>query len=223
MRGLYAIVDVDLCRSRGLLPVALAEALFDAKPAALQLRDKHGAARDTLTLLRAMVPLAARAGVPFFANDRVDLALLAGCDGVHVGQDDVPVRAARDLAADHLMLGVSTHNRADVEGAFGAPADYVAIGPVFATTSKERPSPTLGLSGLLELASLARLGAPNRPLVAIGGVTIETAGATGALVDAVAMIGALVPPEPGVSVPERLSRVRARAERLHRAVLGEAL
>src|SRR5690242_12793632 len=99
MRGLYAIVDTQSLNARGVDPVAFAEAVLDAKPAALQLRDKEGTAQRTLSLLRSIGSLARRAGVPFYGNDRPDLALLAGCDGVHVGQDDVPVEAARLLSS----------------------------------------------------------------------------------------------------------------------------
>src|SRR5271165_3731181 len=116
MRGLYAIVDVAALDERGLDPVQFAEAILAARPAALQLRDKTGGARRTLAMLRGIAPLAARAGVPLFANDRPDLALLAGCDGVHVGQDDVPVALVRKVAPG-LRVGLSTHDAAQVEAA----------------------------------------------------------------------------------------------------------
>src|SRR5262249_31306735 len=95
MRGLYAIVDTDALPPRGIAPGAVAQAVLDAQPAAIQLRDKRSGGRRTLELLRAIRPLAARAGVPLYGNDRPDLALLARCDGVHLGQDDVPVDMAR--------------------------------------------------------------------------------------------------------------------------------
>src|SRR3954468_1471063 len=112
MRGLYAIVDIEALERRGagLDPVRFAEAVLSVHPAAMQLRDKRGGARRTLSLLRAIAPLAGRAGVPLFANDRPDLALLAGGDGVHVGQDDVPVSLVHDLSAragTRLKVGLS--------------------------------------------------------------------------------------------------------------------
>src|SRR5262245_44339018 len=113
MRGLYAIVDTGALEQRAMAVIPFAEAVLDAKPAALQLRDKGGGARRTLALLRDLRPLADRAGVPLFANDRPDLAVLACCDGVHLGQDDLPVDAARALiqrAGGALRVGLSTHD-----------------------------------------------------------------------------------------------------------------
>ena len=203
MRGLYAIVDVETLERTHLDPIRFAEAILAARPAALQLRDKGGGARRTLSLLRAIAPLAARAGVPFFANDRPDLALLAGCDGVHVGQDDVPVPLVRSLVparrpgsswtGSALLVGLSTHDAVQVEAALEEGPDYLAVGPIFSTTSKDRPSPVVGLDRLAVLAGRVRAVRPGLPVVAIGGITLETAGAVGALVDAVAVIGALVP------------------------------
>jgi thiamine-phosphate pyrophosphorylase len=214
MRGLYAILDTDALDRRALDPCAFAEAVLDARPAAVQLRDKASGARRTLALLRSLAPLAARAGVPLFANDRPDLALLARCDGVHVGQDDVPPALVRGLGGA-LRVGLSTHDEAQLDAALDEPIDYAAIGPVFATTSKERPSPVVGVSRLRALAARARAARPDLPLVAIGGVTAATAGEVGAIVDAVAVIGALLP-EPG----EGLEGARDRARRLHEAIVG---
>ena len=216
MRGLYAIVDVDALGRRGLDPVRFAEAVLSARPAALQLRDKKSGARATLALLRAIAPLAARAGVPFFANDRPDLALLARCDGVHVGQEDLPVRLVRTIGSG-LRVGLSTHDAAQVEEALEQAPDYVAIGPVFATGSKERPDPVVGLAGLGALAARVRAARPGVPVVAIGGISRETAGAVGAVADAVAVIGALVPDGGGTEVYDD---VRARAVELHARVVG---
>jgi thiamine-phosphate pyrophosphorylase len=213
MRGLYAIIDLDALTRRGVLPLPFAERVIAARPAAIQLRDKRGHARETLALLRAVAPLAAAAGVPFFANDRPDLALLAGCDGVHVGQDDLPVALIRS-AFPRLRVGLSTHDAAQVEQAAREAPDYLAVGPIFATASKENPSPVVGVAGLRELVARARRARPGLPIVAIGGVTLETAGEIGSMVDAVAVIGALLP-EAGLSAVEE--RVRA----LHATILGE--
>ncbi len=213
MRGLYAIVDIEALARRGVPPVPFAERVLAARPAAIQLRDKRGHARETLALLRAIAPLAAAAGVPFFANDRPDLALLAGCDGVHVGQDDLPVALIRS-AFPRLRVGLSTHDAAQVEQAAAEAPDYLAVGPIFATASKDNPSPVVGIEGLRELVGCARAARPGLPIVAIGGITLETAAAVGALVDAVAVIGALLP-EAG------LSAVEERARALHATILGE--
>lgn len=218
MRGLYAIVDVEALERRGLAPIAFAERVLAARPAAIQLRDKRGGARRTLSLLRAIAPLAGRAGVPLFANDRPDLALLAGGDGVHVGQDDVPVSLVHDLSAragTRLKVGLSTHNAVQIEEALGQPEaalDYLAVGPIFPTSNKDKPSPVLGLDGLRALAARARSLRPGLPIVAIGGITLQNAGAVGAIADAAAVIGGLL--------PEHLDATTARAEALHRAICG---
>ena len=217
MRGLYAIADVDALDRHALDPVRFADAVLAARPAALQLRDKQSGARRTLDLLRSLAPLAARAGVPFFANDRPDLALLAGCDGVHVGQDDLPVALVRKVAPG-LRTGLSTHDAAQIDAALHDDLpDYLAIGPVFATSSKDRPSPVVGLDGLASLAARVRAARPGLPLVAIGGITLATAAKVGALVDAVAVIGALLP-EAGS--PDAYGEVTARARALHAAITG---
>jgi thiamine-phosphate pyrophosphorylase len=216
MRGLYAIVDVESLERRGLDPLRFAESVLDARPAALQLRDKSGGARRTLALLRAIAPAAAAAGVPFFANDRPDLALLAGCPGVHVGQDDLPVPLVRSLGP--LQVGVSTHDAAQVDAALADAPDYLAIGPIFATASKDRPSPVVGLDGLAALSARVRAARPGLPIVAIGGVTLARAAAVGAHADAVAVIQALLPDGSG---PEAYVEVAARARALHDAIRGE--
>lgn len=218
MRGLYAILDIDALERRALPFMSFAERVLLARPAALQLRDKRGGARRTLDLLRALAPLAAGAGVPLFANDRPDLALLAGVDGVHVGQDDLPPAEVLALAAragKTLRIGLSTHNCAQVEEALGSSEQaltYLAMGPIFPTANKDNPDPVLGLEGLADLAALARRLRPGLPIVAIGGITLENAGAVGAIADAAAVIG-------GLALSD-LDAVRARAEALHAAIAG---
>jgi thiamine-phosphate pyrophosphorylase len=219
MRGLYAIVDVEALERRGIEPIAFAECVLSARPAAVQLRDKRGGARRTLELLRAIASLASSAGVPLFANDRPDLALLARCRGVHLGQDDVPVALARALAERAgipLAVGLSTHNAAQVDAALadaGHELDYLAIGPIFPTTNKDKPDPVLGLDGLRSLAARARSLRPGLPIVAIGGITLETAAEVGAVADVVAVIGALARSDLGL--------VGARVEALHAAIVGD--
>jgi thiamine-phosphate pyrophosphorylase len=228
MQGLYAIVDTDTLTKRGIEVVPFAEAVLEARPVALQLRDKNGDARRTLELLRAIAPLCARAGVPLFANDRPDLALLAGCTGVHLGQLDLPASAARALAlapgavdpprTHGLLIGLSTNSLAELDAALAQRPEYVAIGPVFPTISKERPDPAVGLEVFGALASHARRVSPGVPVVGIGGITLETAGSIGALADAAAVISALVP-EQGEG-KALLDGVRARARALSAAILG---
>jgi thiamine-phosphate pyrophosphorylase len=218
MRGLYAIVDTDTLSARRVAVLPFVEAILDARPAAVQLRDKSGGARATLDLLRAIKPLCARAGVPLFANDRPDLAILARCDGVHLGQDDVPVSLARSLIPEgaRLSVGLSTHNASDIEGALRDDPDYIAVGPIFPTSSKDRPSPVVGLEILREHVLQIRREKPGLPIVAIGGITLATAGVVGSLADCAAVIGALLP---GEGTPS-LDAIRARARSLHAAVLA---
>ena len=219
MRGLYAIVDVESLKKREIDPQRFAESVLAAAPAAVQIRDKSGGARRALSLLRAVQPLAARAGVPLFANDRPDLALLAGCDGVHVGQDDLPVALVRSLAGGRaLRVGLSTHDAAQVEAAIAEAPDYIAIGPIFPTASKEKPSPVVGLDGLSDLAARVRRVRPDLPIVAIGGISLANAAEVGAIADAAAVIQALLPESAG---PAAWDEVTARAKALGAAIRGE--
>lgn len=217
VRGLYALVDVGALLSRDLEVLPFAEAVIAGRPAALQLRDKRGGGAETMGLLRALKPLCQRGGVELFGNDRPDLAALAGCHGVHLGQEDVPVTMARGVAAhamlDDFRVGLSTHDEAELDAGLETDADYLAIGPVFGTVNKERPAPTLGLDGLARLVARARAARPKLPLVAIGGIDAGSAAAVARLVDAVAVIGALLP-RADVSPAERMEDVRARTAAL---------
>jgi thiamine-phosphate pyrophosphorylase len=172
MRGLYPIVDLDTLAKRNLAPLVLAEAVLTARPPLLQLRAKHQSPRAVLELLAQLKPLCARAGTQLFANDRPDLALLAGVDGVHVGQDDLPLEAVRRLPGK-LRVGVSTHDHTQLAAALALRPDYVAFGPIFATSSKQGADPALGFEALHHAAELAK--AARIPLVVIGGLTLEHA------------------------------------------------
>lgn len=227
MQGLYAIIDTSALAKRSLPVLPFFEAVLSARPAAIQLRDKYGGAGNSLALLRSMAPLCARAGVPLFANDRPDLALLARCDGVHLGQDDIPPEAARLLClkagaepsrVPHLLIGLSAHNTDQLDAALKKPIDYVALGPVFATSNKANPDPVLGLEVLSALSSHLHHLRPGLPLVAIGGITLETAASVGTMANCAAVIGGLIP-EGECS----LEAVAQRAAALHAAVLeGQA-
>lgn len=188
--GLYPIVDLDSLAKRGLSPVDFAEQVLTSRPPLLQLRAKSAGARETLALLRRLKPLCAQAGTLLFANDRPDLALIAGVAGVHVGQDDLPLGEVRRFAPA-LRVGVSTHNRAQFEAALAEQPDYVALGPIFATSSKLNPDPVVGLVELAWAAERAR--AANVPLVAIGGIDRDRARDVARLGVIGAVIGALFP------------------------------
>ena len=198
---LYAIVDP---LDTGQEPVALAAALLAGGARCLQLRWKPAAPRDVLEAARAIRPLADAADALFLVNDRPDLAVLAGADGVHLGQDDLPLAAARRVLGPGRIVGLSTHDPEQARRAADAGADYVAVGPVYATTSKVGALAPRGL----DLVRAARAVVPC-PLVAIGGIDVATAAdviAAGA--DAVAMIGALVrAPDPGAAVRDVLARL----------------
>jgi thiamine-phosphate pyrophosphorylase len=216
MRGLYAIVDVTLLAERRIDPTLFAGAILQARPAALQLRAKDVPSRETLGLMRALQPMCRRAGVPLVANDRPDLAVLAGCDWVHVGQTDMPIGTVRRIAPS-LGVGVSTHNLAELATALVARPAYVAYGPVFETSTKRNPDPVVGLSGLRNASALAV--AAGIPLVAIGGITGARAAQMVGLADSIAVIAELLPPVAagGSARPlaDLLREVTARARSLH--------
>lgn len=208
MKGLYAIVDTGFLAKRGTEPLAFARAVLEARPAALQLRAKDVPARAILALLRALGPMCRQAGVPLVANDRADLAALAGCDAVHIGQEDLPYDLVHRIAPQ-LAVGISTHNPAQLERALSFSPRYVAYGPVFPTASKENPDPVVGIEGLRAAAARAR--AVAIPLVAIGGITLERAPAIANEADMFAVIADLHPE--GAS----LADVTARAKEFQRA------
>jgi thiamine-phosphate pyrophosphorylase len=222
MRGLYAIVDLRALAARRIEPRAFAEAVLRVRLAALQVRAKDTPARETLALMRELAPMCHRAGVPLVANDRPDLAILAGCDGVHVGQTDMPIDRVRRIAP-RLGVGVSTHTLEQLDAALAANPVYVAFGPVFETSSKANPDPVVGVAGVR--AAHVRAAAAGVPLVAIGGITRERARDLVGLVDAVAVIGDLLPPMVvGAAVPgqgEVLREVTARAATLNEMFAAE--
>lgn len=192
---LYAILDADRLDAAGLDPLRICDAWLDAGIRLIQLRAKTLASGAMLVLAEALARRAHAAGAACVVNDRADIARLAGADGVHVGQDDLPPAAARVLLPRPALVGYSTHNEEQVRAACGEPISYLAIGPVFATTSKARPDPVVGLEGVRMAARYA--SAHGLPLVAIGGITLERAPeviAAGAA--SVAVIGDLVAADP---------------------------
>jgi thiamine-phosphate pyrophosphorylase len=196
MQGVYAIIDLSALDAMRVDPLRFVDALLGAGVAALQLRGKRAEGGRQLSILREIVPTAKARGVPVFANDRADLALMAGCDGIHVGQGDTPpidVRALSERAGAKLLVGLSTHDEAQVDASFDAPVDYIAIGPVFGTVSKEHPDAVLGLDRSLAMAKRARAARPDRPIVAIGGIGTQAAARLSGAFDAIAVISALLP------------------------------
>ncbi len=210
MSGLYPIIDVDSLAALKLPVLDYARALLQIRPPLVQLRAKHLSARETLELLRALRPLCPRGTTQLFANDRPDLALLADCDGVHVGQEDLPVAAVREFAPA-LKIGVSTHSLEQLDAALQARPDYVAFGPVFATESKARPDPVVGVEALAEAARRARAQACG--IVAIGGINATNAAKLAGQPVLAAVIAALLPPDGDLdAVPELARSLQAALE-----------
>jgi len=183
---LYAILDAS-CFSDGSSLFEAAEELAAAGCSLLQYRSKSGSARhmlDEARELRARL----RPSVILIMNDRADLCLAAGFDGLHVGQDDLSPEAARLIIGSARWLGVSTHNPEQLAEADKTSANYLAIGPVFATASKANPDPVVGLEGVRRARELTR-----KPLVAIGGIARSNARSViEAGADAVAVISDLI-------------------------------
>jgi thiamine-phosphate pyrophosphorylase len=170
---LNTIVDVGLAATAGWTPVDLARAFLDGGARFLQLRAKTMSGAALVDTAAAVVELAHAAGAIVIVNDRADIARLAGADGVHVGQEDLSPQQVRTVAGPSAIVGLSTHTVEQVDRAVLEPVGYVAVGPVFATATKATGYDRIGLEMVGDAA--ARTGAHQRPLVAIGGITLENA------------------------------------------------
>lgn len=168
---LYPIVDIDLCRIRGVDPVALAGACAAGGARLLQVRQKGsaGGGAALLAITRDIVAAVRPAGGRVIVNDRADIAAMAAADGVHVGQQDLPVDAVRAMLGPGAILGISTHTIEQIDEAGAGAADYVAVGPVFTTSTKDTGYDARGL----EMVSYA--AATGKPVVAIGGINPDNA------------------------------------------------
>ncbi|HEX6773454.1 MAG TPA: thiamine phosphate synthase [Acidobacteriaceae bacterium] len=188
---LYPILDADALARTGVPLVLAARTLYDAGVRWVQYRDKRASDAEVVERMRALRTIFPAGEAALLVNDRVHLCDEVGADGVHIGQEDMaPAKARRMLGAGKL-LGVSTHKVTQLRAAVKTrAADYLAIGPVYGTGSKENPDPVLGLEGVRAARAITVL-----PLVAIGGITAETAREVlEAGADAVAVISALLPP-----------------------------
>ena len=183
---LYPIVDAaNFATSQELY--AFARQLVSGGATLIQYRNKKGSARECLSHVRQLRVLAGES-VRLIMNDRADLCLAAGFDGVHLGQDDLSPEGARSVVKAGKWVGVSTHHLQQALAADATSADYIAIGPIFATQSKERPDPVVGLEGLKKVRAATR-----KRLVAIGGITIENCRSViDAGADSVAVISSLL-------------------------------
>ena len=164
---LYVILDAALITSSER---DCALSLAEAGVRLLQYRNKSAQARQYLESSRKLAEVLLPQGVSFFVNDRPDVAFLAGATGVHVGQDDLDVEQARQIVGRDKLVGVSTHNLEQFERAAASSADYIALGPIFSTSSKANPDPVVGLDLLRKARALT-----DKPVVAIGGISLERA------------------------------------------------
>ena len=188
---LTVIIDVEAARRSGWPPLDLAGAFLAGGARFLQLRAKSLPGGEFLALASAVVELAHAQQALLIVNDRADIARLAGADGVHVGQEDLAPRAVRALVGEAAIVGLSTHTVEQLDAAIDEPVDYLAIGPVFGTTTKATGYEAVGLERVR--AAAARAAQRGLPLVAIGGITLETAGAViEAGATSVAVIGDLI-------------------------------
>jgi thiamine-phosphate pyrophosphorylase len=189
---LYVILDAALLT---IPETECAQKLGDAGVRLLQYRNKRASARELFESSRKLVSVLAPLKVPLVANDRADVAALAGANGVHVGQEDLDVEKARQVVGPEKLVGVSTHNLEQFQRAAASSADYIAIGPIFATGTKSNPDPVVGTEFIRRVRLLT-----DKPIVAIGGITLEGAPEiieSGA--DSVAVISDILrSPEPGM-------------------------
>ena len=200
---LYVILDAGMLTEQA---GETAQQLMDAGVKLLQYRAKNAPARELLAESRAIGEAARRAKCTFIVNDRPDVAYLAGADGVHVGQDDLDPEQARTVIGPGRWVGVSTHNIEQFRKAAASSADYIAVGPIFQTSSKVNPDPVVGAELLRRVRALT-----EKPIVAIGGITLERAAeilAAGA--DSVAVISDILKAkDPAATAREFIRRLDA--------------
>lgn len=183
----YPILDTAMLQRRECPPMVAAEALIASGARILQYRHKEEWTQSHFNVARQLAALCHKSGVLFVLNDRADFARLVGA-ALHVGQKDLPPAAARRVISDEVM-GFSTHNRSQLMRGNEEPVEYLSLGPIFATQSKERPDPVIGIEALRQLRE-----STNKPLAAIGGITMLNASevlAAGA--DSVAVISGWMP------------------------------
>ncbi|HEX4945880.1 MAG TPA: thiamine phosphate synthase [Blastocatellia bacterium] len=197
---LYAITDTNLSNCS---QIEIVERLLAGGACLLQLRDKEASAREMFEAAQACLQQTRAVGATLIINDRVDVAMAADADGVHLGQDDLTVAEARALLGPDKIIGISTHSLAQAEAALATSANYLAVGPIFSTTTKTNPDPVVGLELLRQVRALTSL-----PLVAIGGITLENVRdviAAGA--DSVAVISALYPLPDALSMEKNFAQM----------------
>ncbi|HEY7387830.1 MAG TPA: thiamine phosphate synthase [Bryobacteraceae bacterium] len=200
---IYPILDTQALQNQGLSLETVAAAVLEGGATFLQLRHKGHWSREIYAAAEAMAGLCRQAGAQLIVNDRADFAMLLGA-GLHLGQDDLPPRDARRLLGTTAIIGYSCHSAAQIAAARVEPVDYVALGPIFATASKQNPDPIVGVDQLRFCRTLL-----DKPLVSIGGITLENAaGVLRAGADSVAILSGMIPQAAS------LTSLRARMEQL---------
>lgn len=190
---LYAIADADQLRARNIELIDFASDLIASEIPLLQYRNKSGSVRAILQDAAQLKNFSREQNLKLIMNDRADLALLSGFDGVHVGQEDLSPQDGRRILGPGRWVGVSTHTPEQLAAANETGCNYIAYGPIFSTASKQNPDPVVGLDGLRQARKLT-----NKPLVAIGGITVENCRSViDAGADSVAVISALLPNKNG--------------------------
>jgi len=200
---LYVILDAG--RMTGSAEET-AKQLIAAGVRMLQYRNKSGSARETLEAARKLTVMAKASSTAFCVNDRPDIAYLAAAGGVHVGQTDLSVEDARTVMGPGKWIGVSTHNEAQFRAAIETSADYVAVGPVFATKSKQKADPEIGTEFICRVRGLT-----TKPIVAVGGITLDrSTEVIEAGADSVAVISDIVGARhPGTRAQQFLEKLQA--------------
>src|SRR5215472_8454246 len=200
---LYVILDAALLT---IPETECARQLADAGVRLLQYRNKGASSRDLLESSKRFSAELMPRGVTFIVNDRADVAALAGASGVHVGQEDSNAEEARFVVGAGKLVGVSTHNRAQFEQAAATSADYIAVGPIFSTSTKSNPDPVVGTEFIRQVRSLT-----DKPIVAIGGITLERAAEVlEAGADSIAVISDILrAPRPGTRARRYLEVLEA--------------
>ena len=199
---LYPILDTASFAGCGVTLETAAAAFLEGGAGILQIRHKSHWSRDVFESAKLVARLCREAGAPLIVNDRADFAMLLEA-GLHVGQDDLAPSDARRLLGPGAVIGFSSHNADQLSAAAGEPVDYMALGPVFPTASKRNPDPVVGVEEIRRCRALV-----DKPLVAIGGITLENApGVFGAGADSVAVIAGLLPQAPTArSLRERMEQ-----------------
>jgi thiamine-phosphate pyrophosphorylase len=164
---LYVILDAALLPSD---PFELTKKMLDAGARLFQYRDKTSSSRELLHASQALCLTVRQHGGIFLVNDRADISRLAGASGVHLGQNDLSVAAARKVLGTSCLIGLSTHNLPQFEAAEESGGDYIAVGPIFSTGGKSNPDPVVGVDFIRAVRKLT-----SKPIVAIGGITAERA------------------------------------------------